>query len=652
MLQALTARRRELSERDDGFSLIELIVAMVIIAIILVFLIGAQLSAMRTVSDARKREQATAFANEAMEQMRAIPWAVLAGGLDTNFNSGGSNNTSSDTPDVSGTTLQVDGQSRQIRTSTHVFASTDPTVTLDPLWTPIFVTTDGSNVQTRTDPSVAGTVFTVKAYVLEPTVLDSSIVSLAAVVEWLDTRGHWQQTVMWSEAFRGDACNSAQESVQPYLTGCEAYYSSESSSGTYSSSVDAEVVDPLTTTHSRTNLLYPTSNIFYSLFVKSASTSSILESQQVTNTTAYLQYGSSSVDDNVDSTQVGDMGWLNGGTAYQLSASNDVVSPTPADPSAVTVSSTDVLESERSLTASGALVSFRAMSDKGRSGSLDAAMTTGCLAGIPADSGCSVAKLTNNSTIQNGSTYLMMTVNGTDFRLSRRLSESSPNVDQAWTARFPTAPASTGGLGCAATTDSGCVSAGASRTSADISVGKVLSGNWTRIVGGVPDPASSAAHDGLFEVTGTPGQCSDYTESVLAERGVSQPNATPQASRCGTLSWWTGDGPNSGYSSVSFDENTDLSDLATQSIEPVMWTSGIYTVSATGGFTISAAHPSGTSSDPTCVLEACTGTIDGGTISIVVTYTITDGVTTYNVTSTTVLGGMRASATYLEPSDA
>ncbi|WNM25773.1 type IV pilus modification PilV family protein [Demequina capsici] len=647
MLQALTARRRELSERDEGFSLIELIVAMVIIAIILVFLIGAQLSAMRTVSDARKREQATAFANEAMEQMRAIPWAVLAGGLDTNFNSGGSNNATGYT-DVAGNKLTVDGQNRTIRTSTHVFSTTDPTVTVDDKWTPIFIDNFGSNVQTRTDPSVAGTTFTVKAYVLEPTVADNSIVSLATVVEWPDTRGSWQQTVMWSEAFRGDACNSAQEAVQPYLTGCEAYYESESSSGTYSSSVDADLVDPVTAVSTRTNLLYPTSNAFYSLFVKSASTSSILESQQVTNTTSYLQYGSSSIDDNDDSTQVGDMGWLNGGTSYELSASNDVASSTPASPTDVVVNSGDVSEAQRTLSGSGALVSFAAMSDKGRSGSIDASMSTPCLTGIPADSGCSVAKLNNNSTSQNGSTYLYMTVNGTPFTLARRLAESSANVDQAWTARFPTAPATTTGLGCAVTTDSGCVSAGASRTSADIAVGVLGSGNWTRIIGGVPDTAQSAAHDGLIRVTGTSGQCTNYTETVLAQRGVSEKTTSPTATRCGTIYVWTGTGASGGYTTFNINASTDLN----QHIEPVSWTSGGYTVTAEAGVTVTHASPGGTSSDPNCVLEACTSTIDGGTITILATYTITDGTTTYRVTSNTVLGGMRASATYVEPGNA
>ncbi len=629
MLRAMTARRRELSEREGGFSLVELIVAMFVIAIVLVFLIGAQISSMVTVSDARKREQATAFANEAMEQLRAIPWAVLANGLDTNYASAGTD------PNVQSGKLEVDGQSRAIRTSTHDFTNADVDLR-DDLWTPIFIDTSGSNTQERTDPSLAGATFTVRAYVLEPSIADSSIVTLAVVVNWTDSDGD-NTTTMWSEAFRGDACNSAQESVQPYLTGCEAYFSSESSSGTFSTSVQASIIDAATGSATRTNLLYPSSNAFYSFFVKSATTSSILESQQVTNTTAYVQYGSTAIDDNDDSTEIGDNGWLNGGDSFELSASNDIVSSTSSNPT--DVSATGGTESARTLSSSSALATLWAYSDRGRTGTIDASMTTPCVTGIPADSGCSLADLGNEGSLANGSTYMLMDVAGTTFRLARRLSESTSNSDEAWTARFPTSAATTTDVGCTTVTDSGCVSAGASRSSATLSIAKIISGSWDTLDddGNVVSTASSPS-DGLVKVTG-------YTESVLAQRGVSQSDTDPVATRSGTVSWWTGAG---GYDSFSISASTSRSETT----ETVQWTSGAYVVTAVAGVSVSAANIDEQGSDPDCEDEACTATVDGGSISVVVTYTIEHGSTEYSLTTTTVLGGMRASATYLESSDA
>ena len=146
---------------------------------------------------------------------------------------------------------------------------------------------------------------------------DNSIVTLAAVVHWTGPGGRPSQTVIWSEAFRGDACNSAQQAVQPFLTGCQAYFSAESASGTFSTYVDASMTPP-TGPPTAVNLLYPTGDIFYSFYVRSASTSAILQSQQVTNAVGYLQYGATSVDDNNPNTQVSDNGWLNGGLGFEL----------------------------------------------------------------------------------------------------------------------------------------------------------------------------------------------------------------------------------------------------------------------------------------------------------------------------------------------
>lgn len=628
----MNARWRVLSEREQGFSLVELIVAMFILGLILTLLIGIQISSMVTVAEARKREQATAFANEAMEQMRAIPWAVLASGLDDNYNDGNVD------PNINSSTgrLEVGGVARTVRTSVQ-----DTT----PEWTPILMDPDGtgytagSNMQVRQDPSLAGTDFTVRSYVLEPTVADNSIVTLAAVVNWTGPGGRPSQTVIWSEAFRGDACNSAQQAVQPFLTGCQAYFSAESASGTFSTYVDASMTPP-TGPPTAVNLLYPTGDIFYSFYVRSASTSSILQSQQVTNAVGYLQYGATSVDDNNPNTQVSDSGWLNGGLGFELAADNDVASALTTNPSDVTVSLTGGDENIRYVTTGGTGIDFWARSDYARPGSIDASMTNSCVTGVPADSGCAHASLGNNASIASGSAYMIMDIDGNQIRLARRLAESSANSDDAWVARFPTAAATDPSVGCVTNSEPGCVSAGASRSSADVSVGAVIGGDW-----------GGAAPSGLVRVEGNAGSCSRYTESVLVQRGLGFEETDPISTRCGTVFWWTGTGPHGGYEAF----NLSASTARTEITEPVTATFGGYEVTASAGVTVTGAVDDEDGTDPDCIDEACIATVDSGSVTITASYTIAstaDPTLVYTVTATTQLSGMRASATYLEPSDA
>src|SRR5665648_1192881 len=65
---------------DEGFTLVELIVAMFVIAIILTSLAMVQTRAMVTIAQAKERQQATALANQTLEQLRALPWDTLKKG--------------------------------------------------------------------------------------------------------------------------------------------------------------------------------------------------------------------------------------------------------------------------------------------------------------------------------------------------------------------------------------------------------------------------------------------------------------------------------------------------------------------------------------------------------------------------------------------
>ena len=66
---------------DDGFTLLELTVAMLVIAVVIVTLVALQLSSMKTVAVARQRQTATALADQKLERLRALPYTTIQSGL-------------------------------------------------------------------------------------------------------------------------------------------------------------------------------------------------------------------------------------------------------------------------------------------------------------------------------------------------------------------------------------------------------------------------------------------------------------------------------------------------------------------------------------------------------------------------------------------
>lgn len=66
--------------RDEGFTLIEVIMAMVITLIVMGALMGTIVGALKTVVQARERQTATALATEVLEQLRALPYDTVTTG--------------------------------------------------------------------------------------------------------------------------------------------------------------------------------------------------------------------------------------------------------------------------------------------------------------------------------------------------------------------------------------------------------------------------------------------------------------------------------------------------------------------------------------------------------------------------------------------
>lgn len=620
----MKGRQHGTNHRDNGFTLVELVVAMIIIAGVLMTLIAVQLSAASTIVEARKREQATAVANEAMEQLRAIPWAYLSKGLYNGFTvpAGGD-------PHVTGMTLNLPSGNRTLVMAP--LSNNQDTTSPRP---PLFDST-GSNKAVVTDAAVTNTAYTVRAYVLQPAPGAINTVGLAVIVEWTDAKGNTPMTVVESTAFRGTGCGD--ESTSPYLTACQAYFDASSSSGQITTSIRATTYPDGINPTSEVNLLYGTGDIYHSLLMRSASAAATIQSQQVSTMTAAAQFGGTSKDDNDPDTQPVVEGWTRGFKISQVTATNDVAqSNTPLHVGTTDLTQAVSAEPAWQLSAGGTDISFTSRSDYYRPTTAMASSSATCRSGIPPGQSCAAVELGNRASYEEGSGYILMHIDGTVFRLSRRLAEvaGQANNDQAWVARYTSSPSGNAAVGCNPTISGpGCVAAGATRTMARVNLGTIaIGGAWQ----------ASAAPEGLVVIEGRAACASGFTETVMAQRGTSQKATAPTTNRCGQVRWWTG----GAYSTASFGSSA----IAPMNTSEVTWTNGDYTVTASASISFSAASATVTGDDATCVTDACSISASTGAITIVVTYKIQtpDPADNYAIVSVTDIEGPSANVAYRE----
>jgi prepilin-type N-terminal cleavage/methylation domain-containing protein len=619
-------RRVHLSQRDDGFTLVELIVAMVIIAGVLMTLIVVQISAATTIVEARKRTQATAFANEAMEQMRAIPWAYLSRGLYNGFVSASGGDSA-----VSGSTLTAGGE-----TFTLIVAAPGAYTSAqlaDP-WQPLF-DTNRSNKQVRKDVAKTNTSFTVRAYVTQPKQgLAGIAVGLVVTVSWLTNKGATAQTVLQSTAFKGAGCGD--ESSTPFLSACQAFLDANASSGVLTTSVTATTVSDGINPVADVNLLFPTNDPFYDLNMRSASAGAQVRTQQISTMTGIAQFGGVAKDDNDTATEPQEQGWQSGFARSRVIATDDTSQTNvPLHVGTTTLTQASSAENLFSLSHGGSDITFQARSDYQRPTTATASSTTSCRTGIPSAAPCANVAMGNNATIDGGSGYILMNVGNQIFRLSRRLANdpNQANDDQAWAARYATS-AGTSAVGCTTVSGAGCVAAGATRRMARLSIGTVV----LNTSGTTSTWNGAAAGEGLIIVEGTTGCTTGFAESILVQRGTNQKATAATATRCGQIRYWTG----SAYSTAAF----SASGSGPFNTATVTWTGSGYTVTASGKVEIQAATTTLNGTDPNCVEDGCAIMADTGTIVITVLYTITKGSDSYVVVSTTTIEGPTALATF------
>jgi prepilin-type N-terminal cleavage/methylation domain-containing protein len=213
--------RERFQGEDSGFTLIELLVALLILAIVLVSVAYTLTSSFSSVAYATQSQVADAMANQAIEEIRALPLATLAQGLD-------------DARDTSIATDQYINRTTTpwtftLNNETIVHSSWSALTSIPPL-TPSHISTP---------PKENGTTYKVAVY---PTLYNgnSSEYRVTVVVTWTpnDKPGTnaqvTDQTIVYSPA---GGCLST--TTHPYSAPCQPYFQSDASLGQGYVEIDA-----------------------------------------------------------------------------------------------------------------------------------------------------------------------------------------------------------------------------------------------------------------------------------------------------------------------------------------------------------------------------------------------------------------------------
>lgn len=558
-----TARTRRRSGADDGFSLVELLVSMVVIGILIAGMAGVQARALATVTVSRQRQQAIDLANKAMEQMRALPYDTVIAGIRT--------------PDIAGDPWIIAGKFRPpYDSSVNEFLVTSGSVPAAPLY-PLY-----PHRQTGATSKIGPIQFTISSYVtlVSATAGDTSKgYWLTVVASWTSAqaRGVTKRISIRSQLFSPSGCLST--ATHPFSGPCQAFFDGSAGSTpagiTLSSNVpggkalvDNEVEDG--------NVTAPS----LSTDIQSEQTIST-QSKTIVSGAKYLVSGTETT---------------SGANSANTGASTDPESGTSSLPLALGVSQTGT-----TLVKNGIANDFTFGLGSGDSGAAasttSSTSSTQCnnLLGVPVASAqaCSSGQLTPSGTLSAS-----LRVSNKTIELASIAASTTPA--RTFVARY-TAAASPYCAGSPAPSGVGCISANAQRSFGTAKVGTI--------------PAGTSGADGFSMATVT-----GYTDAVRAESGVGA--GTSAATRTGTLTYWAVGGVST---SVNLATLTTAQSLVLAPVGYSYNTGPLGTVQVLMNGTITIAAPSTTPSGAAPCAAACGMTSTGGSVVASVTYDISAG---------------------------
>ncbi len=579
MMRRLPARQRPDASGDGGFSLVEVIVAMVVIAVGLLGLMAVQVRSLSTVALAKERQTATGLASRAMEQLRAVPYTVLQGGVVCSELAGD--------PDVAVTAPSGS-------CSATFSPSYDTSIAAESIVTTTAAQVAPLSPHQPADVAINAATYRVRTYVtrVDPDPTVDSGYWLTVVASWTSGNSRNVRKVIGvrSRVYSPMGCLSP--TTHPFSGPCQPFLYSNAGSIPGGISLETDrapgsvLVDGL-----------PAKRGSVTFFDASART----QYEQTLSTQASLQTGSASLLESLAS--------QSGGVSTLSTADTD---PATGAPSAAAAAST---ASQRggalSSTAGGSRLDVTAASaDAGTAYATTAAAASPVCsdqnaAAVSAGRNCASAAVTPSGT---SSARLVL-----DALSTRGLvladSASSTSATNAFGGRFATPSASP--AHCATTSGTGCVAAGVKRSfgTADAGGLPALSSGESVVDAGGTDRTAALAGSPLVTISG-------YADSAYSEAGTS-PGAASTV-RTGSLSYWSG----SGFTPVTLTAATS----GTYSVPLVkgLFNGGSYSVTVSGTVTVTAASSPSNGTSP-CVAAACGVKASAGSVVVSLTYHLYSG---------------------------
>jgi Tfp pilus assembly protein PilV len=575
---------------DDGFTLIEIILAMFLTVVVMTALLGVLVSSLKSVTQARQRQTATALATQSLERLRALPYDSVTGSAAAAYpkSVGLQYVTNSPTPDTFAPTAVLPGVSETLVVNEYSGKRvSDPSTTVD------------------------GVVYTVQTYVTKPaTATSQQAYNLTALVSWTSSVFPTTRTTAErSTEYSPSGCLSTAQ--RPFAAPCQAYFTSQaglSAAGFSVTNVDDSKQDIEGFTGHLVELSLP----------------ALSANLQIEQTASGSANGTTSGARAVAGTESG-----TGAVPAAVSIDSDPSSTPLQDKTAgpVSQSSTTVSLTGTGTDTGGTLSAKPTSSDSAWSAAAIQAGTSTCIDGSQTSPGLMTGPGTQlrpcaAASVNQGSGGFITYASPTGVQVpvlslaqptftSRAVAANLGGTSSgacATAAAWPSAPA--------------CVHSGAFRNLGDLVVGAPSAAALSTV---------PAATNGLFTVVG-------LQETAVAESGLGA--HSPTYTRQGTLTYWS----SLGYQSVTLATYPG----GTLTVPQVVTTypDGLV-VTAQGTITVSAP-PALTSTGTDCLATACVAQINAaGWLRAQMTFTVT---TSAGTISSFVLvsdvGGLVAQSTY------
>ncbi len=600
----IIAGHRRLRPTEDGFTLIELSVAMFITLLVLAALAGSFIGSLSGVALAKQRQAATGLATGVMEQLRATDYGTLSAGM-----------TCSDVVGDPRVSLSGACASGVTATFTPGIASISEPLVLQvsgPAAAPIV-----PHIQPAATTKIENVAYGVSTYVSKATLTATSF-DLTVLVSWTSSVSKGIKTVIQrSVAYSPSRCLSS--ATHPYAGACQAAFNGDS--GLTKAGITVLNADDGTSNIPGLN--------GKKVDLTLNGVSSTLSAEQITNLTAVT---STTGADAYSASSHTSSGGISTSVAADTDPSSDAASTstgsvTQPSTSAVSLSDTaGVLSLAPSSGDAGSLSSNAASTGSScidAAGSFLAALNQPCSWGA--------VQATGSSSVLN----LALPSGAPNFNLASI--GTSPGPTRSVVARVGTA----GGSACPTASGVGCLTAQATRT-----LGTVL-------LGGLPTAKSGDAPPAGW--TGSLITVSGLQESAYSE--VGQGARSPSFTRTGgVLTYYDG-------ATGTVKTLTNFKTLTSNFSANLGMTTGSYTlgsqtvvVSLSGSMVVGAAAPlpNVANADATCKLSAClSSATPASTLSATLVYSITlNGMPTTRFAVTVDLGAVLARSSYKAAFDA